>query len=889
MRSCSSCSASVADDARFCPSCGSPAPAGLSSAGTVHRDAPTPSSGSIDYGRFVPGAIFGTRYRIVALLGRGGMGEVFRADDLKLGQPVALKLLPKKLAAHEDRRQRLLGEVRIARQIAHPNVCRVYDVGEVEGEYFITMEYVPGEDLASLLQRIGRLPKDKGLEIARQICAGMAAAHERGVLHRDLKPANIMLDERGKVRITDFGLATLSSDVTANAAEGTPAYMAPEQLAGGEATARSDVYALGLVLYELFTGKRAFSASSLAEMRELREQKSLTDPSRIVDDIDPAVERAILRCLENDPRDRPASVVALAAALPGGDPLAEALAAGETPSPELLAAAGEKIGLTPSVALPLLLFVLLGSVAVLFLRQERHIVAFVDMQLEPAALTLKARETLRQLGYVDPPAHSVGDLTADRDLLRYIRENDQSADRWERLGDEQPAAVTFWYREARRPLEWRQFFGASKVTPTDPPPIEAGMKQVSVDPAGRLVHLSVVPQRTEFDAPAAPVPADWSVLFTAAGLEAAAFQRVAPRWVPPQFADERAAWEGTSAAGRPLRIEAASYRGRPVFFRMIGPWTRPDLMEERPATAASRADTALRIVLFVAIVGGGILMARRNLRLGRGDRRGATRILVFVFSLFFVMSLLHTDHTSTPYEIGILVTIASFGLFIAAIVWLLYLALEPFVRRRWPHSLIAWGKVLAGRFRDPLVGRDLLIGAAGGVAVALLEEVVTSAAILAGRLAPEPSTTLGPLSSARHSVEAILSEVWHGTWIPLVILFLVFLVRLAVRRDWAALAVVVALGVTLTALASDDPLVSGSLALIAWLLLLFVMIRFGLLASAATVGVGNLLTRTVAAPLSAWYAHTTWITLAAVAALALFAFYTALAGRPLFREALLET
>jgi predicted Ser/Thr protein kinase len=862
---------------------------GFSSAGTVHREARPPSSGSIDHGRFVPGTMFGNRFRIVALLGRGGMGEVFRADDLKLGQPVALKLLPKELAAREDRRQRLLGEVRIARQIAHPNVCRVYDVGEIEGEHFLTMEYVTGEDLASLLQRIGRLPKDKGLEIARQICAGLTAAHERGVLHRDLKPANIMLDERGKVRITDFGLAALSADPTTHAAEGTPAYMAPEQLAGRETTVRSDIYALGLVLYEIFTGKRAFTASSLAEMRELREQKNLTDPSRIVDDIDPAVERAILRCLESDPQDRPASVVALAAALPGGDPLAEALAAGETPSPELLAAAGEKGGLTSSIALPLLLFVLLGAVAILFLRQDRHVSAFVDMQLEPAALTLKARETLRQLGYLDPPIDSAGDLTADRDLLRYIAENDRSADRWKRLGDEQPAAVTFWYREAERPLEWRQFFGGSKVTPTDPAPIEAGMKQVSVDPAGRLVYLHVIPQKVESETAVPPERTDWSTLFTAAGLDPAAFQSVAPRWVPPQFADERAAWEGTSAAGRPLRVEAAAYRGRPVHFLMVGPWTRPDPMAGRPATAGSRVMSALQIVLFIAIVGGSILLARRNLRLGRGDRRGATRLLVFVFLLSFVGSLLHTSHTSTAYEIGILVTIASFGLFVAAIVWLLYLALEPFVRRHWPHVLIAWGKVLAGRIRDPLVGRDLLIGAAAGVAMDLVDEGITSVAILAGWPAPEPSTFLAPLSSARHSVEGILGNVWQGTWVPLVILFLFFLVRLVVRRDWAAFAVVVAIGVTLTTLASPDPLLAGTGVLIAWVVILFVMIRFGLLASAATVAVGNVLALSVTAPLSAWYAYTMWIALAAVAALALFAFYTSLAGRPLFREALLET
>ena len=154
--------------------------------------------------------------------------------------------------------------MRVARQISHPNVCRVYDIGEVDGAVFLSMEYVDGEDLASLLRRIGRLPPDKGLEIARKLCAGLAAAHEKGVLHRDLKPANVMLDARGQLRLTDFGLAGLAEDISgADVRSGTPAYMAPEQLAGKEATTRSDIYALGLVLYELFTGKRPHESSSL--------------------------------------------------------------------------------------------------------------------------------------------------------------------------------------------------------------------------------------------------------------------------------------------------------------------------------------------------------------------------------------------------------------------------------------------------------------------------------------------------------------------------------------------------------------------------------------------------------------------------------------------------
>src|SRR5204862_6881490 len=223
------------------------------------------------------------------------------------------------------------------RQVAHPNVCRVYDVGEVEGHTFLSMEYVDGEDLSSLIRRIGRFPQDRAIELARQICAGLAAAHDRSVVHRDLKPANIMLDGSGRIRITDFGLAGATGETLR---AGTPAYMAPEQLAGGEVTPRSDVYALGLVLYELFTGRRAVEGRNLAELIAKREQDGITRPTDLVRDLDPAIERAIMRCLEPDPAARPRSALAVAAALPGGDPLAAALAAGETPSPDMVAAAG---------------------------------------------------------------------------------------------------------------------------------------------------------------------------------------------------------------------------------------------------------------------------------------------------------------------------------------------------------------------------------------------------------------------------------------------------------------------------------------------------------------------------------------------------------------------
>ncbi|MFB3138640.1 MAG: serine/threonine-protein kinase, partial [Phycisphaerales bacterium] len=211
------------------------------------------ASDAVGEARFASGTLLAERYRIVAPLGAGGMGEVYRADDLTLGQVVALKFLPQRCCGDAAWLARLRNEVRLARGIAHPNICRVYDIGEADGEHFISMEYIDGEDLASLLRRIGRLAKDKALQIARQLCAALAAAHERSVLHRDLKPANIMLDGRGQVRITDFGIAALTEQVNKQETViGTPAYMSPEQLAGTNVSVRSDIYSLGLVLYEIF-------------------------------------------------------------------------------------------------------------------------------------------------------------------------------------------------------------------------------------------------------------------------------------------------------------------------------------------------------------------------------------------------------------------------------------------------------------------------------------------------------------------------------------------------------------------------------------------------------------------------------------------------------------
>src|SRR5579863_6853906 len=453
---CPACGSEMAQAAPFCSQCGSPqrrassfAPAHSTDVTMATRSYTPPSRpssrpSSQSEGRFVPGMLVAGRYRIISLLGRGGMGEVYRADDLSLGQAVALKFLPQ-AANDEQTLERFRNEVRIARRISHPNVCRVYDIGQADRQVFLSMEYVDGEDLSSLLRRIGRLPSDKAIQMARKICAGLAAAHDKGVLHRDLKPSNIMLDGRGEILIMDFGLAGVAHEIE-DVRSGTPAYMAPEQLSGKEVTARSDIYSLGLVLYELFTGKPAFLGYTRDEIIRVRRTSTLHRPSTLVRDIDPTVERAILRCLADDPEDRPGTALMVSAALPGGDPLAAALAAGETPSPQLVAAAGETAGMPVRPALIAAAAALIGLIACFVIGARIGVASRMDLPYSPEVLSQRARDIVRQLGYTAAPVDSVSGMSYKDDYLEYLDHAGGEHPDWDAVFKSRPAVLNFWQR-----------------------------------------------------------------------------------------------------------------------------------------------------------------------------------------------------------------------------------------------------------------------------------------------------------------------------------------------------------------------------------------------------------------------------------------------------------
>ena len=774
----------AADETRMAPS---PTPA---SSPRSHGSSPTSSSGwlsssgAIDHGRFPPGTVLGARYRIVGRLGRGGMGEVFRADDLKLGQPVALKFLPPEVDRDPARLTQLHTEVRMARQVSHPNVCRVYDIDEVEGHTFLSMEYVDGEDLASLLRRIGRFPEDRGLEIARQICAGLAAAHERGVLHRDFKPANVMLDGTGRVRITDFGLAGLTGETIR---AGTPAYMAPEQLAGQEVTARSDIYALGLVLYELFTGKRALEGSNLAEIIHKREQAGITPPSAIVRDFSDEIDSAIMRCLRPEPEARPASALAVGAALRGGDALAAAIAAGETPSPEMVAAAGTNEAISTRSALAGAAFVVLSLIALVLMFQRVMMINRTPPAKTPEALQDRAQEALVKLGYPPGVGRAWG-LGRSLDFARYVDSTVHTPDRWNLLRSGRPETFLFWYRTSPQPLV--PLGSESAIQATNPPLNIAGMAVIVVDGRGRMSEFSAVPQPLQQDN--TPQAMNWPLLFELAGLDAGTFKPVEPAWVPTVFADERRAWEGPAPeqAGQTYRVEAAAMAGRPVSFVLTGPWSRSArAAQPLPTTRFGQfLDVLAALVMPALILSAGIL-GWKNVRTGRGDRRGATRAATVLLIIEVVAYLFAVRLTGTlAQDIQRFFGAIGRAMFDAGLLWLAYLALEPYIRRFSPGSLIGWTRVLTGRWRDPQVASDVLLGICAGLAMTLLYGVHNIIPPLFGRPEPMPllPADLNVLLSGRFVLGRALSSM--GTAISSGMLAVVGVITLLIllKRKWLA-------------------------------------------------------------------------------------------------------
>src|SRR5208337_2618623 len=341
----------------------------------------------------------------------------------------------------------------------------------------------------------------------------------------------------------------------------------------------------------------------------------------------------------------------------------------------------------------------------------------------------------------------------------------------------------------------------------------------------------------------------------------------------------------------PLRVEAAAYRGKSVYFELVRPWSHPWRMQEYQYTAQEKASTAIFLGLFLAVLVGAVFLARRNLRLGRGDRRGAFRLAVFVLVILALAWGIEAHHLPDVEEFLLFVIITSLALFFAAFVWLLYIGLEPFVRRRWPNALISWNRVLAGQFRDPLVGSNVLMGVALGVAGAcLLETLRHFAEGWFGRLPPRPiMTSLKPLLGARGMIAQLLETFPIELGLALALFFLFVLLRLLLRKDWVAAMVWVLIFTATNALSGKHPVVDAVHAAVFFGIVILVLKRFGLFCPMVLFTTYDVLHYFVhSIQLSHWYAAPTILGVLVVLALAVYGFRVSLAGRPIFSGAALD-
>ena len=298
---CARCGADNSESQRFCGECGTKLTRPGEAATAQTAEIQTPDND------LTTGTTFAGRYQIIEELGKGGMGRVYKVLDTRIKEKIALKLIRRDLCPDKETVERFSNELKFARKIRHKNVCQMFDLGEAEGTHYITMEYVPGEDLKNMIRMSGQLGTATAIAVARQVSEGLEEAHKLGVVHRDLKPQNIMIDRDGKARIMDFGIArSLEGQGITRAGTiiGTPEYMSPEQVEGREVDQRSDIYSLGVILYEMLTGRVPFEGDTPFTVGVKIRSETPRDPKEFNPQVPPDLSRLVLKCLEKDRQAR---------------------------------------------------------------------------------------------------------------------------------------------------------------------------------------------------------------------------------------------------------------------------------------------------------------------------------------------------------------------------------------------------------------------------------------------------------------------------------------------------------------------------------------------------------------------------------------------------------
>ena len=524
--------------------------------------------------------------------------------------------------------------------------------------------------------------------------------------------------------------------------------------------------------------------------------------------------------------------------------------------------------------------VVVGTMATMVMSGKTMLLQRVPVGKAPEALADRARDIIRQAGYRDEPADFAEGLSYDEAFFAYVRDADKTANRWSRLDAYDP--VLFSYRQSSRAVQM-----SMGETPEDVSARYSGDVAVVLDGEGRLRSFEAMPPQIIGSAESIRAP-DWTSLLAAAGLDAARLSPAPPQWNPLYFADSRTAWTGTlpGAADVPIHVEAAAYRGQTVMFQLVGPWNTPGRVAPLALSPlAQRIGLLSLLTMLVALAGVGLFIARRNLRMGRGDRRGATRLVIVVFTLGVVQFLFTAHHTMALGELSQISTSGAISLLVAVIVVVWYFALEPIVRRRWPRVLVSWTRLVSGDWRDPLVGRDVLAGCANGVVFACLFDVILLAPTWAG--APQEGFILSqyPLIGSSAFLAGFAGSCVFGIVVSLAYFFLHVLLRTVFRVNWLSdtLWVVIVVFVSLGRYQNPQPLwLVLSVNVVISAMTFVVLTRVGWLAFFAGWFAFDMLT---SYPLtfhsSAWYAPVGYSGLAVVAAMALYGFWTSLGRQPL--------
>jgi hypothetical protein len=449
-----------------------------------------------------------------------------------------------------------------------------------------------------------------------------------------------------------------------------------------------------------------------------------------------------------------------------------------------------------------------------------------------------------------------------------------------------PSLLRHWYRQSPQYMLAQgfqdQLLNPGIVTRDDPPTVFSRMINVELDPQGHLTYFQAIPPQKETPGTQS-APFDWNVLFAAAGLDPPQFQKAEPLWISLAAADTRMAWTGTwPGTMRPLRIEAASWRGKPVFFSLIGDWTKPGRMKSPEESTAKKVRDVIGVAVIVAVILGAIYLARRNYRQGRGDREGALRLASVMFALEMALWLCRGHLVPSLDTFGQIVIAVSTGLFVCGMTWMLYLALEPWVRRRWPQTIISWSRLLSGQFRDPLVGRDILFGVMLGVLWILIFQIRSIPMMHMGASPGLYSTEY--LVGGRLALDQWLRQIPTSIMGTLQFFFLLLGLKVILRKDWLAALAFVGIFALPRGFSSSYPAVDLPAWILIYAIAVLIVFRFGLVPLACAIFTVNMLANVpFSADFSVWYMSTSILALLSVVALAGWGFYQSLGNEMLWR------